>query len=80
MTLCCVVVVLQEILDALVSNVNIELLNTLHYHMVTGRLTSEELRHGSSFVSMYQDFHVHIHHYNNGVSDPQSDALYDVTL
>ncbi|XP_077957772.1 transforming growth factor-beta-induced protein ig-h3 [Gasterosteus aculeatus] len=56
-----------EILDALVSNVNIELLNTLHYHMVTGRLTSEELRHGSSFVSMYQDFHVHIHHYNNGI-------------
>ncbi|KAM8910877.1 transforming growth factor-beta-induced protein ig-h3 [Spinachia spinachia] len=56
-----------EILDALVSNVNIELLNTLHYHMVTGRLTSEELRHGSSFVSMYQGFHVHIHHYNNGI-------------
>ncbi|KAL6117202.1 tgfbi [Pungitius sinensis] len=56
-----------EILDALVSNVNIELLNTLHYHMVTGRLTSEELRHGSSFVSMYQGFHVHIHHYSNGI-------------
>lgn len=59
--------VLQEILDALVSNVNIELLNALHYHMVNRRLTSEELRHGSSFTSMYQDFHVHIHHYSNGV-------------
>lgn len=58
---------LQEILDALVSNVNIELLNALHYHMVNRRLTSEELRHGSSFASMYQDFHVHIHHYSNGV-------------
>lgn len=58
---------LQEILDALVSNVNIELLNALHYHMVNRRLTSEELRHGSSFTSMYQDFHVHIHHYSNGV-------------
>ncbi|XP_039975379.1 transforming growth factor-beta-induced protein ig-h3 [Xiphias gladius] len=56
-----------EILDALVSNVNIELLNALHYHMVNRRLTSEELRHGSSFSSMYQDFHVHIHHYSNGI-------------
>ncbi|XP_034399650.1 transforming growth factor-beta-induced protein ig-h3 [Cyclopterus lumpus] len=56
-----------EILDALVSNVNIELLNALHYHMVSRRLTSEELRHGSSFASMYQDFHVHIHHYSNGI-------------
>lgn len=64
----CVVVTLQEILDALVSNVNIELLNALHYHMVNRRLTSEELRHGTSFASMYQDFHVHIHHYSNGVS------------
>ena len=63
------VVMLQEILDALVSNVNIELLNALHYHMVNRRLTSEELKHGSSFASMYQDFHVHIHHYSNGVSD-----------
>lgn len=56
-----------EILDALVSNVNIELLNALHYHMVAQRLTSEELRHGSSFTSMYQDFHVHLHHYSNGI-------------
>lgn len=56
-----------EILDALVSNVNIELLNALHYHMVNRRLTSNELRHGSSFTSMYQDFPVHIHHYSNGI-------------
>ncbi|KAM9849949.1 transforming growth factor-beta-induced protein ig-h3 [Aulostomus maculatus] len=56
-----------EILDALVSNVNIELLNALHYHMVNRRLTSEELKHGSSFASMYQDFHVHVHHYANGI-------------
>lgn len=58
----------QEILDALVSNVNIELLNALHYHMINRRLTSEELRHGSSFSSMYQDLHVHVHHYSNGVT------------
>ncbi|XP_027865434.1 transforming growth factor-beta-induced protein ig-h3 [Xiphophorus couchianus] len=56
-----------EILDALVSNVNIELLNALHYHMVNRRLTTEELKHGSSFSSMYQDSHVHIHHYSNGI-------------
>uniref|UniRef100_A0A1A7YNM2 Transforming growth factor-beta-induced protein ig-h3 n=1 Tax=Iconisemion striatum TaxID=60296 RepID=A0A1A7YNM2_9TELE len=56
-----------EILDALVSNVNIELLNALHYHMVNHRLTSEELKHGSSFPSMYQDSQVHIHHYSNGI-------------
>ncbi|TKS65022.1 Transforming growth factor-beta-induced protein ig-h3 [Collichthys lucidus] len=56
-----------EILDALVSNVNIELLNALHYHMVNRRLTSEELKHGSSFASMYQDFPVHIQHYSNGI-------------
>lgn len=58
---------LQEILDALVSNVNIELLNALHYHMVNRRLASEELKHGSSFASMYLDFPVHLHHYSNGV-------------
>ncbi|XP_038142603.1 transforming growth factor-beta-induced protein ig-h3 [Cyprinodon tularosa] len=56
-----------EILDALVSNVNIELLNALHYHMVNRRLTSEELKHGSTFTSMYQDSLVHIHHYSNGI-------------
>lgn len=63
------VVVFQEILDALVSNVNIELLNALHYHMVSRRLTSEELKHGSTFSSMYQDAPVHIHHYSNGVNE-----------
>uniref|UniRef100_A0A8C7T189 Transforming growth factor-beta-induced protein ig-h3 n=1 Tax=Oncorhynchus mykiss TaxID=8022 RepID=A0A8C7T189_ONCMY len=56
-----------EILDALVSNVNIELLNALHYHMVNRRLTSEDLKHGSAFPSMYQDFNLHIHHYPNGI-------------
>uniref|UniRef100_A0A672NKU5 Transforming growth factor-beta-induced protein ig-h3-like n=1 Tax=Sinocyclocheilus grahami TaxID=75366 RepID=A0A672NKU5_SINGR len=56
-----------EILDALVSNVNIELLNALHYHMIYKRLTSDDLKHGTSFPSMYQDFDVHIHHYSNGI-------------
>uniref|UniRef100_A0A9J8DL40 Transforming growth factor, beta-induced n=1 Tax=Cyprinus carpio carpio TaxID=630221 RepID=A0A9J8DL40_CYPCA len=56
-----------EILDALVSNVNIELLNALHYHMINKRLTSDDLKHGALFPSMYQDFDVHIQHYSNGV-------------
>uniref|UniRef100_A0A8C2DZY7 Transforming growth factor-beta-induced protein ig-h3 n=1 Tax=Cyprinus carpio TaxID=7962 RepID=A0A8C2DZY7_CYPCA len=56
-----------EILDALVSNVNIELLNALHYHMINKRLTSDDLKHGASFPSMYQDLNVHIQHYSNGV-------------
>uniref|UniRef100_A0AAY4DCP2 Transforming growth factor-beta-induced protein ig-h3 n=1 Tax=Denticeps clupeoides TaxID=299321 RepID=A0AAY4DCP2_9TELE len=56
-----------EILDALVSNVNIELLNALHYHMVNKRLTSDDLKHGAAFSSMYQDFDVHIQHYPNGI-------------
>ncbi|XP_048032524.1 transforming growth factor-beta-induced protein ig-h3 [Megalobrama amblycephala] len=56
-----------EILDALVSNVNIELLNALHYHMINKRLTSDDLKHGAAFPSMYQDFDVHIHHYSNGI-------------
>ncbi|KAM6977872.1 transforming growth factor-beta-induced protein ig-h3 [Aplochiton taeniatus] len=57
----------DEILDALVSNVNIELLNALHYHMINRRLTSDDLKHGAAFASMYQDFNVHIHHYSNGI-------------
>ncbi|XP_060783978.1 transforming growth factor-beta-induced protein ig-h3 isoform X2 [Neoarius graeffei] len=56
-----------EILDALVSNVNIELLNALHYHMINKRLTSDDLKHGSAFPSMYHDFDVHIQHYSNGI-------------
>ncbi|MFT7810151.1 transforming growth factor-beta-induced protein ig-h3 [Arapaima gigas] len=56
-----------EILDSLVSNVNIELLNALHYHMVNRRLSSEDLKHGTTFPSMYQDSSLHIHHYPNGI-------------
>ncbi|KPP64811.1 transforming growth factor-beta-induced protein ig-h3-like [Scleropages formosus] len=56
-----------EILDSLVSNVNIELLNALHYHMVNKRLSSDDLKHGATFNSMYQDSDLHIHHYPNGI-------------
>ncbi|XP_053573172.1 transforming growth factor-beta-induced protein ig-h3 [Bombina bombina] len=56
-----------EILDALVSNVNIELLNALRYHMVNKRLLTDELKHGITIPSMYQDLDIHVHHYPNGI-------------
>ncbi|MEE6479268.1 hypothetical protein FKM82_012197 [Ascaphus truei] len=56
-----------EILDALVSNVNIELLNALRYHMVDRRLLTDEMRHGITLPSMYQNLDIHVHHYPNGV-------------
>ncbi|XP_063784288.1 transforming growth factor-beta-induced protein ig-h3 [Pseudophryne corroboree] len=56
-----------EILDALVSNVNIELLNALRYHMVDRRLLTDELRHGITIPSMYQNLDIHVHHYPNGI-------------
>ncbi|XP_041050165.1 transforming growth factor-beta-induced protein ig-h3 [Carcharodon carcharias] len=57
----------QEIIDALVSNVNIELLNALHYHMIDRRILTDELRHGVTLPSMYQDLNIFIHHYPNGI-------------
>ncbi|XP_075065935.1 transforming growth factor-beta-induced protein ig-h3 [Mixophyes fleayi] len=56
-----------EILDALVSNVNIELLNALRYHMVDRRLLTDELKHGITIPSMYQNLDIHVHHYPNGI-------------
>ncbi|XP_067899760.1 transforming growth factor-beta-induced protein ig-h3 [Heterodontus francisci] len=56
-----------EIVDALVSNVNIELLNALHYHMVDRRILTDELKHGVTLPSMYQDLNIYIHHYSNGI-------------
>ncbi|KAM4678600.1 transforming growth factor-beta-induced protein ig-h3 [Discoglossus pictus] len=56
-----------EILDALVSNVNIELLNALRYHMVNRRLLTDELKHGITLPSMYQNLDIHVHHYPNGI-------------
>lgn len=57
----------QETLDSLVSNVNIELLNALRYHMVNKRVLTDDLKHGTTLNSMYQDLPLQIHHYPNGV-------------
>ncbi|XP_053152730.1 transforming growth factor-beta-induced protein ig-h3 isoform X2 [Hemicordylus capensis] len=56
-----------EMLDSLVSNVNIELLNALRYHMVNKRVLTDEMKHGITFPSMYQNIDVQIHHYPNGI-------------
>uniref|UniRef100_A0A9J7Z9M2 Periostin, osteoblast specific factor b n=1 Tax=Cyprinus carpio carpio TaxID=630221 RepID=A0A9J7Z9M2_CYPCA len=56
-----------EIRSALVSNVNIELYNALHYHMVNKRLLTKDLKNGMTATSMYNDLNLLINHYSNGV-------------
>lgn len=55
------------------SNVNIELLNALRYHMVDKRVLTDDLKHGTTLNSMYQNLPIQIHHYPNGVrrSEPR---------
>ncbi|XP_047199361.1 periostin isoform X1 [Hippoglossus stenolepis] len=53
--------------SALVSNVNIELYNALHYHMVNRRLLTKGMKDGMTVNSMYHDLGLHINHYSNGV-------------
>ncbi|KAM8903912.1 periostin, osteoblast specific factor b isoform 3-T3 [Spinachia spinachia] len=57
----------EEVRSALVSNVNIELYNTLHYHMANKRLFTKDLRNGMTVTSMYNDLGLLINHYSNGV-------------
>uniref|UniRef100_A0A8B9H0P3 Periostin, osteoblast specific factor b n=1 Tax=Astyanax mexicanus TaxID=7994 RepID=A0A8B9H0P3_ASTMX len=56
-----------EVRNALVSNVNIELYNALHYHMANKRLLTKDLRNGLTVTSMYNDLSLHINHYSNGI-------------
>ncbi|XP_067889553.1 periostin-like isoform X2 [Heterodontus francisci] len=56
-----------EIRNALLSNVNIELLNALHYHMVNYRLLTKDMKDGMTVPSMYNDFNILINHYPNGI-------------
>uniref|UniRef100_UPI00358F734A transforming growth factor-beta-induced protein ig-h3-like n=1 Tax=Myxine glutinosa TaxID=7769 RepID=UPI00358F734A len=53
--------------QSLVSNVNIELLNTLHYHMLDHRYLSVALTHGSALKTLYQGLNLYIQHYPNGI-------------
>ncbi|KAG7224548.1 hypothetical protein INR49_011300 [Caranx melampygus] len=52
---------------ALVSNVNIELYNALHFHMVNRRILTKDMRNGMRETSMYNDLGLYINHYPNGV-------------
>ncbi|XP_017346349.1 periostin, osteoblast specific factor b isoform X1 [Ictalurus punctatus] len=56
-----------EVRGALVSNVNIELYNALHYHMANKRLLTKDLKNGLTVKSMYNDLTLFINHYPNGV-------------
>ncbi|XP_035390107.1 periostin, osteoblast specific factor b isoform X1 [Electrophorus electricus] len=56
-----------EVRSALVSNVNIELYNALHYHMANKRFLTKDLKNGMSINSMYNDLSLHINHYPNGI-------------
>lgn len=58
----------QEKRSALVSNVNIELYNALHFHMVKHRLLTKDLKNDMTITSMYNDLGLYINHYSNGVS------------
>ncbi|XP_034034173.1 periostin-like isoform X2 [Thalassophryne amazonica] len=53
--------------SALVSNVNIELYNALHFHMVNYRLVTKDMKNGMTVMSMYNDLGLHINHYPNGI-------------
>ncbi|XP_029924608.1 periostin isoform X2 [Myripristis murdjan] len=53
--------------SALVSNVNIELYNALHFHMVNRRLLTKDMKNGMTVTSMYNDLGLYINHYSNGI-------------
>ncbi|XP_056140364.1 periostin-like isoform X2 [Lampris incognitus] len=52
---------------ALVSNVNIELYNALHHHMLNRRLLTKDLKNDMEVTSMYNGLGLHINHYSNGI-------------
>ncbi|XP_067347954.1 periostin-like isoform X2 [Channa argus] len=56
-----------EVRSALVSNVNIELYNALHFHMVNRRLLTKDMKNGMTVSSMYNDLGLYINHYPNGI-------------
>ncbi|XP_026569083.1 periostin isoform X4 [Pseudonaja textilis] len=57
----------REIYNGLIENVNIELYNALHNHMVNKRMLTKDLRNSMTLVSMYNNQKLHINHYPNGV-------------
>ncbi|XP_053521567.1 periostin isoform X3 [Artibeus jamaicensis] len=56
-----------DIRRGLESNVNVELLNALHSHMVNKRMLTKDLKNGMIVPSMYNNLGLFINHYPNGV-------------
>ncbi|KAL0994880.1 hypothetical protein UPYG_G00128690 [Umbra pygmaea] len=56
-----------EVRNGLVSNVNIELYNALHGHMVNKRLLTKDLKNDMTVTSMYNNQGLYINHYTNGI-------------
>ncbi|CAI9570804.1 unnamed protein product [Staurois parvus] len=56
-----------EIRASLLSNVNIELLNALHYHMLDRRMLTKDLKNGMTLISMFNKQPLQINHYTNGI-------------
>ncbi|XP_022537159.2 periostin isoform X3 [Astyanax mexicanus] len=52
---------------ALEGNVNNELYNALHYHMVNKRLVTKDLKNDLKLESMHNNQGLHINHYSNGI-------------
>ncbi|TNM84791.1 hypothetical protein fugu_008969 [Takifugu bimaculatus] len=52
---------------SLESNVNVELKNALHFHMVNRRLLTKDLKNDISISSMYNNLGLYINHYSNGI-------------
>ncbi|XP_028277746.1 periostin isoform X2 [Parambassis ranga] len=57
----------SNVRSALISNVNIELYNALHFHMVNHRLLTKDMKNGMTVTSMYNDLGLYINHYSNGI-------------
>ncbi|KAM5289111.1 periostin isoform 10-T10 [Ctenodactylus gundi] len=57
----------SDIRRGLESNVNVELLNALHSHMVNKRMLTKDLKNGMVIPSMYNNLGLFINHYPNGV-------------
>nr|XP_012996364.2 LOW QUALITY PROTEIN: periostin [Cavia porcellus] len=57
----------SDIRKGLESNVNVELLNALHSHMVDKRMLTKDLKNGMVIPSMYNNLGLFINHYPNGV-------------
>ncbi|KAM4863483.1 LOW QUALITY PROTEIN: periostin [Urocitellus parryii] len=56
-----------DIRRGLENNVNVELLNALHSHMVNKRMLTKDLKNGMVIPSMYNNLGLFINHYPNGV-------------